>query len=382
MTSSKTSVLELNELEIEYGSSDDPADQESSTPASANAEMTSLAAMRGLLNPALYNRADSGVAGMIAPLTGLTSSLARIHKSVNFLGAYPHLAGITSTVDTLAGRFGDIESAALVAMRVGKTSLGFPSAIEAMAGMNRTLAGLSSVAETMHALNQVGGVTSSLQALNMAGETPWSALIAGSAIGRQMDGVTSALDVCRGWSLQFERMAHFDSALSRMMLPDVHDVWSRHLRTIAVPTVEILARKWEHPMALLAELPEPGYGATVSWKAKRKRKEIVQTATVISDVEQGDVVVIEDEPLCAICGKPLMRLSPEVRWIGPKHAIRRQRIYPVCFHCGANGGELADLLQQAVKSQKVPKLRVVRGARAGDGVCRARGLLRLVRSDD
>jgi len=319
---------------------------------------------------------------MVEQLTGLTSRLARVHKSVNFLGAYPHLAGITSAVDTLAGRFGDMESAALVATRVGKTSLGFPLAIEAMAEVNRTLAGLSPVAETLRTLNQVGSVTAPLLALNIAGETPWSALIAGSAIGRQMVGVTSALDVCRGATQHFERMAHFDSMLSRMMLPDVHDVWSRHLLAIAVPTADILGREWQRPMALLSELPEPGRGATVSWKARRKRKEIVQTATVTSDVAQGDVVIIEDEPLCAICGKPLMRFEPELRWLGPKLAIRHQRIFPGCFHCGARGNELADLLQQAVASQLAPKLRVVQGERAGDGVCRARGLLRLVKFDD
>lgn len=383
MTSSKTSVLELDELEIEYGSSGEFADQEPSAPASVNPDKASRGAMNELLNPAMHNRGDSGVAGMMERLTGLTSGLAHVQTAANVIRSLDRVAGSTSSIEGWVRRTGGIDSGALAVMQFAKAALGPSSAVmEAMAGLDRIMPGLSSVAETLHTLNQVGSVTAPLLALNMAGETPWSALIAGSAIGRQMDGVTSALDVCRGATQHFERMAHFDSMLSRTMLPDVHDVWSRHLLAIAVPTADILGREWQRPMALLSELPEPGRGATVSWKARRKRKEIVQTATVTSDVAQGDVVIIEDEPLCAICGKPFMRFEPELRWLGPKLAIRHQRIYPVCFHCGARGNELVDLLQQAVASQLAPKLCVVQGERAGDGVCRARGLLRLVKFDD
>lgn len=382
MTSHKTAAIDSNDPEVELGPLDEATHQDVSLPTVIAAGKASRLLTPELLNPALHSRARGGVAETMERFTGLTSGVAQVQTAANIISSLDRVAGVTSSVEASIRRTSGIDSAVHALRWLDKAALGCSAVVEAMAGVDRTVAGLSAATEALHALNQVGNVTAPLLALNVAREEHWSALSAATVIGRQMEGITWALEVCHGRSQQFERMARFDSTLSRMMFPNVHDVWSRHLLAIAVPTVDILSRDWVHPIALLFELPEQGRGATVSWKTKRKRKEIVQTATVTSDVSHGDVVVIEDEPLCAICGEPLMRLDPELRLLGPKLAIRHQRILPVCVHCGASGSELVALLQRAVASREVPKLRFVQGERAGDGICRARGLLRLVKFDD
>lgn len=381
MTSHKTAAIDSNDLEVELGPLDEATHQDVSLPTAIAAGKASRALTPELLTPALHSRARGGVAEMMERFTGLTSGIAQVQTAANIISSLDRVAGVTSCVEASIRRTSGIDSAVHALRWLDKAALGCSAVVEAMAGVDRTVAGLSVATEALHALNQVGNVTAPLLALNMAREEHWSALSAATVIGRQMEGITSALEVCHGLSQQFERMARFDSRLSQIMRPDVHDVWSCHLRTIAVSTADIFARDWARPIALLSELPEPGRGASVSWKAKRKRKEVVQTAALTVGVAQGDVVIIDDDPICAICGKPLLSLESEMRLLGPGLALRQRRIYPICLHCGASASELVDLLQRAVASQRAPKLRVVQGEQAGDGVCRGRGVLRLVTSE-
>lgn len=195
----------------------------------------------------------------------------------------------------------------------------------------------------------------------------------------QMTKMADAMGLGIAPSRYLARISDFDRAL-RPALPESSVCqWSSHLRSMALPSMSILAHDWPKPVGLLAELPEPKFGASVSWLMRHRDEALVMTAALTehSGTEDGLEVIVEGDPICAICGGPLTSLGSTTRWVGPKRGSRHRRIFPVCSKCFILEREQPGALVRALEELSRPALAIVHGGRGGDGI--PRGVLRLVR---
>lgn len=195
----------------------------------------------------------------------------------------------------------------------------------------------------------------------------------------QMTKMADAMGLGSASSRYLARIFEFDRSLRSALPESSVSKWSSHLKSMALPSMSILAHDWPKPVALLAELAEPKFGASVSWLMRHRDEALVMTAALTEHLgtEDGLVVVVEGEPVCAICGGPLKSLGSTGRWHGPTRGTRHLRIFPACSKCFILEQEQPGLLVRILAELSRPALRVIQGSGAGDGV--QRGVLRLVR---
>jgi len=205
----------------------------------------------------------------------------------------------------------------------------------------------------------------------MAATTPW----------REMMDLARTYGVGDTVLNQFSRMSELDHGLARFLPSDMSERWSAHLKFAASPALSFLAHDWPEPVGLLAEVSEARLGASVSWLFRGNEEAVPMTAAIVPDngSDEGTMVLVEVDPVCALCGGPLHSLGSETLWVGPKRGIRRQRLFPACSNCFPLEEEKPGTLLRMLTDLTRPSLRVIDGGRRGKGT--PRGLLRLVRSD-
>jgi hypothetical protein len=181
---------------------------------------------------------------------------------------------------------------------------------------------------------------------------------------------------------QFSRMSELDHGLARFLPGDISQHWSAHLKLAAAPALSFLAHEWPELVGLLAELSQARLGASISWLLRGNDEMTPMTAAVVPDdgSDEGCTVLVEVDPICALCGGPLVSLGSETLWVGPKRGIRRQRLFPACSNCFAMEEEKPGILLRALTGLTRPAFRVINGGRRGDGT--RRGVLRIVRADE
>lgn len=180
---------------------------------------------------------------------------------------------------------------------------------------------------------------------------------------------------------QLSRICDFDRGLRAAMLEPAHVAWSAHLRTTALPTLSFLAQDWLKPLALMTDLAPFALGASVSWLTRQSSATVVMTAAITPTEgrRRGIEVIVEEEILCALCDSPILNFDGDVKWIGPRRAVRQRFIFPACPTCSAKERQEPGFLQHALRELERPRFAVIRGGRKGDG--HPQGQLRLVQND-
>ncbi len=196
----------------------------------------------------------------------------------------------------------------------------------------------------------------------------------------EMTKLVRNLGAVNGVTQQFSRMASFNAGLQNVFGAATLDNWSAHLKNLVIPSMSFLAHEWAIPVGLMAELPDSNLGASVSWLVPYRDHPVVMTAALTRESEGGTEVIVEGDPVCAICGGPLISLGSSVRWTGPKRGIRRRHVFPACSKCFILEAESPGTLVQALEALSRPALRVMTSQRTGDGVPQA--VLRLVSDDE
>lgn len=177
------------------------------------------------------------------------------------------------------------------------------------------------------------------------------------------------------------RVSAFDRALRPALLESSVDRWSSHLKSMALPSMSFLAHDWPKPVGLLAELAEPRYGASVSWLMRHRGEALVMTAALTEHSDTGDglEVIVEGDPVCAICDGPMVSLGTTLRWHGPRRGTAHLQVFPGCSRCAERERDNPGFLHERLEELTQPVLYEIKGGGRGDGV-RA-GRLRLVRVD-
>jgi hypothetical protein len=151
----------------------------------------------------------------------------------------------------------------------------------------------------------------------------------------------------------------------------------------ALPTVSFLGQEWSKPVGLLTGLGSE-LGASVAWLTRNRAEPVVMTAAITPQAEGKDglKVVVDDEVLCVLCENPLITTGSNLKWIGPRRAVRQRLVFPLCATCWATEREHPGFLYDGLCKFTRPAVGirgVIRGGGRGDG--QPRGVLRLIRID-
>lgn len=206
--------------------------------------------------------------------------------------------------------------------------------------------------------------------------------IAASASWREISGVAAALGTSVTLTHHLARMNKFDKMLGHSLAPPAHAIWSDHLKALTVPAASFLGHDWARPMAMIAELPDADFGASVSWLMSHRETPLVAIAALLPEAEplDDDLTVITDgDPICGICGGPMLSLGTTRSWHGPRRGMRHQRLFPACSRCMLRERDEPGFLLEQLAELTNPIRYVIEGGRRGDGI--SVGELHLVRDD-
>jgi len=209
---------------------------------------------------------------------------------------------------------------------------------------------------------------------------------AGNDHWRGMERLAQSFGLSSALGDHIDRLGRADRSFRHLLPKSTHSAWGEHLRSALLPALSFLAHDWNRPIGLLMELPRAGLGASISWPTTRRGDARVSTAAVstgVSDDAAGEVIV-ECDPVCSICGGPLLSLGSDLSWLGPKLGLRRRRIFPACADCTRREPEEPGFLQRSLPPANGQalgvRLELIKGQGKGDGRPIAR--LRIVRWED
>lgn len=180
---------------------------------------------------------------------------------------------------------------------------------------------------------------------------------------------------------QLSRICDVDRALRAIMPEPAHAAWSTHLRTTALPTLSFLVQDWSKPLGLLTDLGRSELGMSVAWLTRHHAEPVVMMAAVTprAGAKDGLKIIVEDEVVCAVCRNPMITITSDFKWVGPRRGVRQRLIFPKCSTCAESERQHPGLFDETRRNLTHPvvSIRVIRGGAQGDG--RPCGALRLVR---
>lgn len=155
--------------------------------------------------------------------------------------------------------------------------------------------------------------------------------------------------------------------------------WHEHLVKSIAPSFDLFATETPGPVGLLAFMPDPALGASLSWVSEATARPSV--AALITEGARLPKITIDTAVLCVFCSDEIMQHDHTFRWKGNRIRVELT-VLPICATCLTKAGDYAEYILDALDNLLRPPLKLVSSGGKSDGVRRAKGKLRLVTCED
>lgn len=155
--------------------------------------------------------------------------------------------------------------------------------------------------------------------------------------------------------------------------------WHEHLVKSIAPSFGLFATETPGRVGLLAFMPDPALGASLSWVSEATARPSV--AALITEGARLPKITIDTVVLCVFCGDEIMQHDQTFRWKGNRIRVELT-VLPICATCLKKAGDYAEYILDALSDLVHPPLKLVSKDGKSDGVPRGKGKLWLVTADE
>lgn len=178
-----------------------------------------------------------------------------------------------------------------------------------------------------------------------------------------------AWNIGGSWVPRLSGLAGFEHSIRDVVPAALQQSWIQEARLSSITSLSFFDQGWTKAAALLTSVPGVSSAAMVSWlpapalRRRRRRPKVSRAAlspeafaaavdaavkTALAEVE------VEVDVRCINCSSPILSKGKGLHWAGPRKAVKRVLVVPVCSDCELEAQEDPTFWKRAIHGERAP----------------------------